>query len=202
VPQYRRRLPHVFQTDNPVFLTWRLHGSLPPNRHFQSGTISSGQAFVVMDRILDAGQEGPLHLKNPPIAEIVVSAVHHAKAILRHYELHAFVVMPNHVHMLLTPKVPIPILMKSLKSITAKRANAILGLRGTPFWQDESFDRNVRNPDEFSRIRNYIEMNPVLAGLVSTAEEYEWSSARGRSGDRLRTRGSAPLLGPHTDSNN
>ena len=51
---------------------------------------------------------------------------------LGHYELHAFAVMPNHVHTLVTAAVPLP---KSLKGITAKKANAILGLTGTPFWQ-------------------------------------------------------------------
>jgi hypothetical protein len=66
--------------------------------------------------------------------------------------------------------------MKSIKGITAKRSNELLGLTGTRFWQDESFDRSVRNRDEFQRIRRYIEMNPVAAGLVKTAEEYEWSS--------------------------
>lgn len=135
-----------------------------------------------MDRILDSARMGPFYLRDPVIAAMVLDALHHAAAVLHHFELHAFMVMPNHVHMLITPKVPIPTLMKSLKSITAKRANEFLGLTGKPFWQDESFDRNVRNGDEFSRISRYIEWNPVRAGLVSAPEEYAWSSARAIGG--------------------
>ena len=54
----------------------------------------------------------------------------------------------------------------------------MLGLTGRPFWQDESFDRLVRNDAEFERIVDYIERNPVMAGLAATPEEYPWSSAR------------------------
>ena len=54
----------------------------------------------------------------------------------------------------------------------------MLGLTGRPFWQDESFDRLVRNDTEFERIVEYIERNPVMAGLAATPEEFPWSSAR------------------------
>ena len=87
--------------------------------------------------------------------------------------------MPNHVHVLLTPNVSLAKLMKSLKTFSSRRANAILGLTGQPFWAEESYDRLVRNRAEFERIRIYIEMNPVQAGIVSAPEEYMWSSAQG-----------------------
>jgi hypothetical protein len=73
--------------------------------------------------------------------------------------------------------IALPILMKSLEGITAKRANAMLDLTGRPFWQEESYDHLVRKQREFERIRNYIEQNPVRAGLVSEASEFRWSSA-------------------------
>jgi REP element-mobilizing transposase RayT len=85
--------------------------------------------------------------------------------------------MPNHVHLLATPKIALPKLTKSLKGITAKRANELLRLTGQPFWQDESYDRLVRNQQEFKKIRWYIEQNPVTAGLVKDPAEFEWSSA-------------------------
>jgi hypothetical protein len=68
-----------------------------------------------------------------------------------------------------------------LKSATAKRANLILNRTGQAFWQDESFDRLVRDREEFGRIKQYIENNPVAAGLVSIAEDCGFSSA-GRPG--------------------
>src|SRR6266404_400386 len=66
---------------------------------------------------------------------------------------------------------------KSLKGITAKRANEMLRLTGKPFWQEESYDRVVRNGQELERIQHYIEWNPVRAGLVHEARDYPWSSA-------------------------
>lgn len=91
-------------------------------------------------------------------------------------DLHSWVIMPNHVHLLLTPGVSISKLLNSLKAVTARRANLILQKTGKPFWQDESYDRLVRNRDEFRRIQNYIENNPVTAGLVGTPEQFPWSS--------------------------
>jgi len=130
-----------------------------------------------MDRLLDEGRTGPRYLSQPPVAAVVVSALRHCAGVLRYCDLHAFVVMPNHVHLLITPLVEAPKFTKSLKAFTARRANKHLGLTGRAFWQAESFDRWVRNRSEFDRVRRYIEYNPVRAGLAQTAEEFPWSSA-------------------------
>jgi REP element-mobilizing transposase RayT len=92
--------------------------------------------------------------------------------------------MPNHVHLLITPLVPVPQLTQSLKRFTATQGNRILARTGQPFWQDESYDRLVRNDEEFRKITHYIEMNPVNAGLATVPDNYLWSSARPIS-DRL-----------------
>jgi len=105
---YRRRLPHVWNSDQPVFLTWRLHGSLPPHRWFAGGTLPSGKAFVALDRVLDEARTGPFYLRQPALADMVVEAISYNARILKHYVLHAFVVMPNHVHLLVTAEVPLP----------------------------------------------------------------------------------------------
>jgi hypothetical protein len=68
--------------------------------------------------------------------------------------------------------------MHSLKRYTARAGNRILSVTDQPFWQDESFDRLVRNEHEFRRIAQYIEMNPVKAGLARAPEDFPWSSAR------------------------
>jgi len=185
---YRRRLPHIYDTEHPVFLTWRLHDSLPPNRVFPVSTLTSGQAFAAMDRLLDEACDGTFYLRQPEIADMVMEAIHFNANVLRHYSLHAFVVMPNHVHLLATPAVPLPKLTKSLKGITAKRANAILKLVGKPFWQQESYDHLVKHESEFEKIVKYIEGNPIRAGLVKKASDYRWSSAA------WATKGSAPPL--------
>jgi putative transposase len=173
----RRRLPHVYDTDRPVFLTWRLAGSLPPNRPFPVAALNSGQAFAALDRLLDEASSGPFYLRQARVADMIVEAIHYNASTLGHYMLHAFAVMPNHVHLLVTASVALPKLTKSLKGITAKRANAMLALTGRPFWQAESYDRLVRDARESEKIRNYIEQNPVRAGLVREASEYRWSSA-------------------------
>jgi REP element-mobilizing transposase RayT len=172
---HRRRLPHYHSVGQPIFLTWRLHGSLPANRSFPA-VATSGKAFLTMDRILDQACTGPLFLRMPEIASLVVNSIRYRD--LRQYQLHAYVVMPNHVHLLITPLVEVSKVMQSLKRFTARQGNRILGLTGQPFWQDESYDRLVRNETEFQRIADYIETNPVKAGLATTPEEFAWSSAR------------------------
>jgi REP element-mobilizing transposase RayT len=174
---YRRRLPHDYETDQPVFLTWRLQDSLPCHRPFPAATVDFGQAFAVTDRLLDEARSGPSYLRQPAIADMVVEAIQHNAANLEHYVLHAFVVMPNHVHLLATPALALPKLTKSLKGITSKRANTLLARTGSCFWQEESYDHRVRREREFEKIRSYIEENPVRAGLVRQANEYRWSSA-------------------------
>jgi len=140
-------------------------------------TVSSGQAFAAMDRLLDEARAGPFYLHQPALADMVVEAIQYNAAVLGHYRLWAYVVMPNHVHLLLTPITPLPKITKSLKGITAKRANLLLALTGHPFWQEESYDHLVRHQGEFEKIRSYIETNPVRAGLAVNASEYRWSSA-------------------------
>jgi len=173
---YRRRLPHIDELGRQVFLTWRLHDSLPPHRAFERVSVTSGQAFAVMDKLLDETRTGSFFLRQPAIADMVLDAIYYNSDVLGHYTLHAFVVMPNHVHLLATPAVPLSKLTKSLKGITARRANVMLGLTGKPFWQEESYDHLVRNDEKFNRIRGYIEENPARAGLVADASKYRWSS--------------------------
>jgi REP element-mobilizing transposase RayT len=186
---YRRRLPHIYETDQSIFLTWRLHDSLPSNRAFPKDALNSGRAFVAMDRLLDEACGGQFYLRQPAIADMIVEAIHYNADILGHYLLQAFVVMPNHVHLLITPALPLPKLTKSLKGITAKRANAMLELTRKPFWQEESYDHLVRHERELEKIGSYIEENPVRASLVREASEYRWSSAG------WATRGSPADLG-------
>ncbi len=174
---YRRRLPHLYSIGQPVFVTWRLYGSLPRNRFFPDCMLTSGKAFVALDRLLDEARTGPSYLRLPIIAEMVVDSIHYHADVLGRYALHAYAVMPNHVHLLATPHVSLPKLTKGLKSFTAKRANEILGLTGKPFWHQESYDHLVRSQRESDRIRSYIEQNPVRAGLVLETDQYRWSSA-------------------------
>jgi putative transposase len=130
-----------------------------------------------MDRYLDQASFGPTWLQREDIAHLVFDCLHYAADNLRHFDLHAGVVMPNHVHVLLTPIITPCKLLQSVKGFSAREANKILGRTGEPFWQAESHDHWVRNEREFQRIVAYIEQNPVRVGLAATPEAYRWSSA-------------------------
>jgi REP element-mobilizing transposase RayT len=95
------------------------------------------------------------------------------------YLLDDWVVMPNHVHLILwpMPNCTLSGILMSRKRHTARQANRILGRTGETFWQPESFDHWIRNDDEKTRIRRYIRMNAVSAGLCRNPEDWKWSSA-------------------------
>ncbi|HTS78674.1 MAG TPA: transposase [Bryobacteraceae bacterium] len=153
---YRRNLPHWHPAGRPLFITWRLAGTYP-KKH----------------------RSGPAWLWRPEIAGCVLDCLReHAGS---RYELHAFVVMPDHVHVLLTPSAEPSVITGAIKGKSSRIANTILQRTGSPFWQDESFDHWIRSRAEFEETRSYIEANPVRAGLVSAPEEWPYSSAAVRS---------------------
>jgi len=187
VVYYRRKLPH-WQPEGPaLFVTWRLYASLPAKILGKKPEGASGKAFAAYDCLLDKAETGPLWLKDDRIAQLVVNAIKFAESELKLYQLNAFVVMANHVHILVTPHTPTRKITQALKGYTAHEANRILGKTGKPFWQEESFDHWVRSEEEFRRIMRYIEYNPVSAGLVAKIEDWPWSSATGR-GKREQTK--------------
>ena len=133
----QRRLPHVYREDRWLLVTWNLHGSLPRPHYPPLRCASSGRAFVRIDRQLDAARWGPLFLRQPALAQLVCDSIHRGVQ-LRHYRLGPFVVMANHVHMLLLPLVHPSRLLQSLKGFTAREANRLLKRTGEPFWRRES----------------------------------------------------------------
>ena len=98
------------------------------------------------------------------------------------YDLHAWTIMPNHVHILVLPVADPIKIMHWIKGSSARLANLALARTGR-FWQEESYDHRVRNRKEFCRIAHYIEENPVSAGFVSRAEEWPFSSAHSSAHD-------------------
>jgi REP element-mobilizing transposase RayT len=175
--RYERRLPHWDAVGGRMFVTFRLRGSLPVGRAFPPERLSGGEAFVAMDKMLDHARTGPFYLRLPDIASIVMQAIRDGAAKFGRYDLHAFVIMPNHVHMLVTGHVPSSDWLRSLKGFTGYEAIRILGLVNKAFCQEESYDHLVRNDLEFNKIKRYIEWNPVKAGLAGAPETFLWSSA-------------------------
>jgi REP element-mobilizing transposase RayT len=136
--------------------------------------MTSGEAFLAMDRLLDMGRYGPVHLRRSEIAAVVRDSIQYCAGT--DYDLHAWVIMPNHVHLLATPHTHVSSFLRRLKGFSSRAANRLIGHTGQRFWQDESYDRLVRTQKEFNNIERYILVNPVRAGLVSCIEDYPWSS--------------------------
>lgn len=156
-------------------MTWHLHGSLPRGQYPPPGKASAGKAFVWMDRYLDTTCHGPMFLRHPAVARLIVERLERGRDIGL-YDLRAFVVMANHVHILFRPRQKVSGVLQWLKGATAREANQILARTGQPFWQRESYDHWVRD-GQLERIAAYIENNPVKAGLVAQSSQYPWSSA-------------------------
>jgi REP element-mobilizing transposase RayT len=148
--------------------------------------------FSLVDDLLDH-HSSVRHLADDRQAEIVESAfLHFAR---QRYTLLAFVVMPSHHHWLFLPnedwasraveqsrasgrlRTPREIISHSIQSYTATMCNRVRGATGS-YWQWETFDHWARDEDEVYRIIDYIERNPVKAGLVQRPEDWRWSSAR------------------------
>ena len=174
---YERHLPHWDPEDAWIFVTWRLYGSIPRRRLGDLERGHAGREFSQWDRELDRTQEGPRWMSEAAVAEAVMAAVLSGALPWHYYELRAWVVMPNHVHILILPKNELPKCLCAVKTISGRDANRILGRTGQPFWQQESYDHWVRDGDELERVVRYIEKNPVRAGFVSRPEEWPWSSA-------------------------
>ncbi len=180
---WRRYLPHCSPEGQPVFVTFRLAGSIPiPPTALLKNDPDPGKAFAEFDRKLDRSQLGPRWLGDSRVANMFAEALRHGESARCDYELGAWVVMPNHVHIVIQPHEPLPNIMRWLKTATATRANRIIGIKGTPFWQREYYDHWIRSEKELISIVNYIERNPVSAGLVAQPEEWPWSSANKTDG--------------------
>jgi REP element-mobilizing transposase RayT len=117
------------------------------------------------DRLLDRSL-GRCWLRDVRIAGLVDGAIRFFD--LERYLLHAWTIMPNHVHVAfrLLPEVQLEEVMKSWKGFTGREANEILGQKGT-FWQAESYDSLLHDQHELDRVIEYIVRNPVRARLTN-----------------------------------
>ncbi len=175
---WRRRLPHWVPDEAIVFLTWRLAGTMPkPEPELLTNDPNPGRAFVRYDRELDRAETGPKWLKDPRVARMLMEVFLHGETVRRQYTLYAWVIMPNHIHLVLQPHCELGKLMRWLKTATAVRANRIIERTGTPFWQREYFDRWIRSEKELGTVIRYVENNPVTSGLAVSPEQWPWSSA-------------------------
>jgi len=186
----RGYLPHVKAEGATYFVTFRLADSLPQDVLDSWRDLPEIERAREAERYLDRGA-GECLLVRPELAEWVIQALHHHED---RYTLHEYVVMPNHVHLLLTPlgEYALSDILHSIKSWTAHRINQQLD-RGGAIWQRESFDRVVRDDDEMRALAAYIRRNPVKARLCTEEDGFRFSSAwKNAGGDACATLGEPP----------
>jgi REP element-mobilizing transposase RayT len=199
-------LPHVKREGARYFITFRLADSLPKDvlLKYQAERAERLQRFSVqqeaakrlrkpaapkdsleeierdyfrkLEDFLDSNR-GSCWLKRADIAALVANALRFFDG--ERYRLDAWVVMPNHVHVVFwpMPNHTVSEIVQSWKRFTAREANKILERTGESFWQPEPYDHWIRNDEEHARCCRYVWNNPVKARLCAAPEDWKLSSA-------------------------
>ena len=192
---YRRRLPHYQPVDSILFITFRLAYSLPKEiiqqlfreqeerkseiaqekdnvRRFELISQEQKRYFGHFDTYLDRISTNIRWLENSEIASIVYNAILFYDAT--EYDVVAFCIMPNHVHLVADMKRknrPAYDILKKIKSFSAIQSNIIIQRKGK-FWHNENYDHVVRNGNELTAIVEYVMQNPVNAGLCKSWDHW------------------------------
>ena len=180
----RGYLPHFDGGQIAQTVTFRLADSLPKKvltqMELELSHLKIREADIErrkrIEDYLDKGQ-GSAWMKQPEVARVGENALLYFNGA--RYKMPASVVMPNHVHALLIPLEPFLLedIVHSWKSFTANEPNRFLKRTGE-FWQAEYFDRHIRNARHYFAAVDYIEQNPVKAGLCQRPQDWPFSSAR------------------------
>ena len=206
---YKRNLPHFLPDGYAYFVTIRLANTIPmqvyneikekynaelkringydnKEKKYDEYVTLQKYVFRKYERILDKADFGKKWLQDKRIAKIVRSALFYNDS--KKYDLIAFTIMPNHVHIIIRPykeettesvelksrQYILTVIIGNIKSYTATMANRILNKRGA-FWQHESYDHVIRDEKELMRIIEYILNNPVKARLCNSPDEWKWN---------------------------
>ena len=174
----RGYLPHFDSPEIVQHVVIRTRGSLPPAVMDLLPPDIAARRRAAGD-MLDRLQHGNA-LENPVAREIVEAALLYFDGI--RYRLLAWCVMPNHLHAVMeqAPDSPLGGIVKSWKTFTTLRVNAAMATSG-PLWALDYFDRYVRSERQLANTIAYVEANPVRAGLVKDARDWQHSSARLRT---------------------
>jgi len=199
---YRRNLPHIEPRGATFLVNFRLANSLPaevieklrteadqleknllrikdPKEKLLLRDKAQRRLFAKWDDELHKSQSGPFWLKEDNVAEIVANAIHYHEG--EWFDVEAYCIMPNHVHLVLTPYESSQIadyiltkIMHNIKRNSANHANKVLGRTGS-FWQHENYDHFARDESELERIIKYVLYNPVKANLVKEQQDWKWA---------------------------
>lgn len=170
------KMPHWFQAHKTMFITFRLADSLPHHiiEEFLADRAVMREELKVIgnksrkfyEELMEHKMESWLNnghgnciLGNANVRQIVVGALRHYN--FKEYLLHSFIIMPNHLHILLSPltEKPINTVIGRIKGFTSFKIKKLLGI-DSEIWQQGMFDRIVRSDDEFKKYVDYIRNNP------------------------------------------
>jgi len=179
---YHRHLPHWRQDGATYFVTFRLADSLPQvkvrelqemrreweAKHNGPRKDADWEEFtravaIKAERCLDEGY-GSCHLRQPTFARLLADALVHFNH--RRYFTSCYVVMPNHCHLIVKPFAGFELeeILGKCKGYVARQINLAIGHRDA-IWQEESFDRIIRDEEHLYRVIQYIGRNPRVAGI-------------------------------------
>jgi putative transposase len=196
---HRRKLPHIQPEDSIIFVTFRLALSMPKeyfdNMHFKEDELRlsfknclqtaenklmlSKKLFALQDSYLDKLVHKDNYFLNSSCAKIISDELQIQDTKM--FDLFAYTIMPNHIHILFKPLqdsngeyYSIAEIMKFVKGRSSRLINLELRRSGK-LWLKEYYDHYIRNDQEFNNCVKYIFMNPVKAGLIDKAQNWQWT---------------------------
>lgn len=175
----RGYIPHRDEPGLTQFVTFRLADSFLVELRDEWDKLlkieDDRERRIQLESWLDLGH-GLCHLRDERIAQLTADILRRFDGT--HYQLLAWTIMPNHVHVMFeVGEMPMKKILQQWKGATARAANALLGLQ-TPFWQSDYWDTYMRDPDHQERTIRYIRNNPVKAGLASDWKDWPWTYIR------------------------
>ena len=175
----RGYLPHYDAPHITQLVTFMLVDSFPVERRAEWELILKKEEESSRRRKLEAWLDrgmGECWLRQPRVATLVEKALRQFDGV--HYRLQAWVLMPNHVHVVVDVRdTPLSQWVKRWKGGTAREINLVLGRRGA-FWQADYFDTKIRDAAHLAQAIRYVERNTTKAKLASDPRDWPWSSAR------------------------
>ncbi len=184
---YRQRLPHWLVADGVYFVTISAYGAIPREvaeeirkeskclLHYRGNDLLERKREILRKKEMWLDRTDAANvLATPPVAQMIQEAIAH-RAAREVWRVYAYVIMPSHLHLLVEPLAgELPDVLKDFKRWTGHQGIRLTLAPDKRFWADEWFDHWSRSPEYGEKIVEYIQQNPVKAGLVKDYTEWPY----------------------------